>query len=333
MDFITSKSKQFKANLHSHSKLSDGKLSPTELKRIYRKAGYSILAVTDHEYPHSHNDLTTKNFLMLTGYEAYIRPSKICKFDKFLPEIHINLIAKDKDNVGIVAYDPFYCKYMPLDEQLKAPHYGRIGSRKFTVNYIQKFIDTANKNGYLVSLNHPCWSMQSYEDVLKLKNFWSMEIFNYSSMLVSDYAENMPLYDAFLRDGNYMYCHGSDDDHNKKPLTDPMSDSFGAWTMVIADKLDYESVIDSLSKGKFYASTGPTINALSINDGVAHLETTEAKRITMHLTPKSSKIVYDPDGGVVTSADFKIPKEAKYVYFSVTDKDGCHKAYTHSFSV
>ncbi len=333
MDFIKADSKQFKANLHSHSVLSDGKLTPEELVKIYKDQGYSILAITDHEYPCTHNEFTTGDFLMLTGYEAYIRPSKLCVFDKLKPEIHINLIAKDRNNAGFVAYDPFYSKYMPADKQLKALKYGHIGSRKFTRRYIQKFIDVANKNGYLVSLNHPCWSMQSYKDVLRLKNFWSMEIFNTGSMLTSDYAENMPLYDNFMREGIFMYCHGSDDNHNKKPLEDPMSDSFKAWTYVITEKLDYESVIKALEDGNFYASTGPKINELRINGKEAILKSTEAKRITMHISPKSSKIVYDKDGGVVTEAKFKIPDGIKYVYFSVTDKDGVGKAYTHAFSV
>ncbi len=331
MEFITKNSKQFKANLHSHSVLSDGKLEPAELKRIYKEKGYSILSITDHEYPCSHNDLTSDDFLMLTGYEAYIRPSKLCVYDKTKPEIHINLIARDKDNVGIVAYDPFYAKYMPLDKQMKAPHFGRIGRRKFRRGYIQRFINAANDNGYLVSLNHPCWSMQSYKDVLKLKNFWSMEIFNTGSMVISDYAENMPLYDSFMRQGTFMYCHGADDNHNKKELSDPLSDSFGAWTMVIADELNYESVIKALEEGKFYASTGPTIKRLEFKDGLAYIETTPAKRITMHITPKSSKVIYDKEGGLVTEAKIKLPKDVKYVYFSVTDSDNVGKAYTHAF--
>ena len=76
---IDPEKKQYKANLHSHSTLSDGKLTPEELKKLYKDNGYDILAITDHEYPKSHNELTDKDFLMVTGYEAYIRPSRICR--------------------------------------------------------------------------------------------------------------------------------------------------------------------------------------------------------------------------------------------------------------
>lgn len=40
----------FKANLHCHSTLSDGIMSPERLKAVYRANGYSILAITDHEH-------------------------------------------------------------------------------------------------------------------------------------------------------------------------------------------------------------------------------------------------------------------------------------------
>ena len=31
---------------------------------------------------------------MLTGYEAYIRPSSNCQLDIYGPEIHLNLLAR-----------------------------------------------------------------------------------------------------------------------------------------------------------------------------------------------------------------------------------------------
>ena len=336
MIFISRDQKQYKANLHSHSTHSDGKLTPEELVEVYKKEGYSILAITDHEYPCVHKKLSSKDFLMITGYEAYIRPSKLCVYDKYSAEIHLNLIAKDPDNNAIVAYDPLFCKYMPLPKAVVAPHVGKIGPRKFSVPYIQEFINEANKAGYLVSLNHPCWSMQETAQLEHLDGIWSVEVFNTGSMLTSDYAENMPVYDFLLRHGKKFYCHGADDNHNKLPFGDMLCDSFGAWTMVMADSLKYKDVIDALEKGKFYATTGPVIKHLEIKPGikpVVHIECTNAKRITMHMTPKFTKVVYDKDGKGVMTADFTVPKDAPYVYFSITGSSeaGGGKAYTHAF--
>ena len=95
MDFISPGARQYKANLHCHSNLSDGRLTPEELVRAYREQGYSILAITDHEASYDHTAASQPDFLLVTGYEAYIRPSPDCCLDHYGPEIHLNLLAKD----------------------------------------------------------------------------------------------------------------------------------------------------------------------------------------------------------------------------------------------
>ena len=52
----------YKANLHAHSRVSDGGLTPAELKERYKANGYSILAYTDHELLVDHSDLTDPDF-------------------------------------------------------------------------------------------------------------------------------------------------------------------------------------------------------------------------------------------------------------------------------
>ena len=38
----------YKANLHCHSTHSDGKLTVEQLKEVYKKEGYSVVAFSDH---------------------------------------------------------------------------------------------------------------------------------------------------------------------------------------------------------------------------------------------------------------------------------------------
>ena len=59
----------YKANLHCHTNISDGKLSPEEVKKAYKDNGYSVVAYTDHEVYITHNDLTDDEFLALNGME------------------------------------------------------------------------------------------------------------------------------------------------------------------------------------------------------------------------------------------------------------------------
>ena len=47
----------YKANLHSHTTVSDGALTPEEAKKAYQAEGYSIVAFTDHHKYAWHREL------------------------------------------------------------------------------------------------------------------------------------------------------------------------------------------------------------------------------------------------------------------------------------
>ena len=312
--------KQFKANLHSHSSLSDGDFSPEELKKLYKEKGYSILAITDHDCPYSHSDLSEDDFLMLTGYEATIRVDPDNKYDIYAPEIHINLFAKNADNETLIDFAPVHCKHL-----LKNPeHFNAVpqvatgeDARIYSLEYVNKFVETARKAGYLCSHNHPSWSLEEDETVYKYRGFFSMEIRNYISR-----EYNAELYEKLLRRGTRIFCHGSDDNHNKSPLGTRYSDSFGAFTYILADKLDYPSVINALECGDFYASQGPEIKELRIEGDKAILKTSPSDKIIMRFGAKHFGLLYDESGEGLTEAEFQIPKDAPFVRFTLWDKDG-----------
>lgn len=331
MQFISSDLPQFKANLHSHSNLSDGSLTPEAMVEAYKEQGYSVLAITDHEAPYDHTNLSTPDFLMLTGYEAYIRPSANCQLDAYGPEIHLNLLAKEPHNTCFVAYDPNFCKYMPHALAESRAQAGDIGPRRYEREYIRRFIREAKKAGYLVTYNHPNWSMEEPEEILHYDGFFSLEIFNTGSMVINGHENNLGLYDRLLRHGKFPFVHGADDNHNKQPFGDPRCNSFGAWTMILAPELSYPAVIRALERGDFYASTGPGIHRLSIEDSHVFLQCSDALRITMHMSPKRAQNVCARPGETVDCAEFTIPDYAPYVYFSVFGPDGT-EAHTRAFT-
>ena len=155
---------------------------------------------------------------------------------------------------------------MPLEvAEHQREHKGDLGPRKYSREYIQRFIDTARASGYLVTYNHPCWSMEAEEDTLSYDGCFSLEVFNTGSEKISGYECNMALYDKFLRKGKFLYVHGADDNHNKAPFGDLMCDSFGSWTQILAEELTYPAVIRALEEGRFYATTGPEITGVTMH--------------------------------------------------------------------
>ena len=57
----------YKGNLHMHTTLSDGKITPEEACDIYCGKGYDFIAMTDHRKPSGAG--VYKNMLLIPGAE------------------------------------------------------------------------------------------------------------------------------------------------------------------------------------------------------------------------------------------------------------------------
>lgn len=320
---ISPNKRQYKANLHCHSILSDGKRTPEELKEMYKSHGYSILAITDHERPANHQRLADEDFIMLTGYENYIRPDPEGRFNPYAKEVHLNLFARDPENIKMICYNESYCRYLKRDGALDTVV--RAGSerpREFTTEYINEYIRTAKEHGYLVAYNHPFWSMEDEADILSYEGLFSLEIMNYGALLINglDYAG--ALYDKMIRRGQRIFCHGGDDNHNKYPLDDPENDSFGAFTMIMPNEFTYGGIIDAMERGEMYASGGPEIYELSVDGDKLHIECSAVKHIYLFTGHKTLPHLHANVGESLTSADFTLSPEAKYIRITIQDERG-----------
>ena len=322
MYLISPFKKQYKANLHCHSVLSDGKKTPSELKEMYKRRGYSILSITDHEVPKSHSYLSDEAFIAITGYETYVRPNPECIYDVYDKEIHINLFARESENEAIVCYNPKYCKYMPSEEKEKLKKVGSQREREYSVSYINELIKTARENGYIAAYNHPWWSQESEADIMKYEGFFSMEMCNYGSYQIGRLEYNAALYDKMLSCGKRIFCHSADDNHNTHPSDSPHCDSFGAFTMIMPESFTYASVIDAMEKGEMYSSMGPTFKEVSMNGNKIHIECSDVERIMVFTGSKAPKRLFAERGETINSADFEIDDRAKFVRVSVVDKYG-----------
>lgn len=319
---ISPNQKQYKANLHSHTTLSDGKKTPEELKEMYKRKGYSILAITDHEAPKNHSYLNDKDFIAITGYENYIRQTENGKSNIYLSEIHLNLFARQPENETMICYNPRYCKYLSKEEQRSLRKAGSERPREYSREYINEFIQTAKENGYLVSYNHPYWSMESEADILAYEGYFSMEMCNYASHVTNRLEYNAALYDKMLLAGKRVFCHGSDDNHNDFSETHPMSDSFGAFTMIMPEEFTYEGIISAMERGEMYASMGPVFKEVSVDGDMIHIECSEVSEIHVYFGSKQPNSARAVEGQVLTEADIPIDSNAKYVRVSIFDKEG-----------
>lgn len=152
----------------------------------------------------------------------------------------------------------------------------------------------------------------------------AIEMFKGSSMNLGCDDYNPWVYDDMLMYGKKIYCVGVDDNHNFFPNNSIRSDSGLAFTMIKAEKLDYRLLTKALVAGHFYASQGPEIYALWIEDNEVHIECSEADRIACNYCIKKAVCVFDEEGNGITRASFPIDLKFGYFRITVTDKKGLH---------
>ncbi|MBE6647844.1 MAG: PHP domain-containing protein [Ruminococcaceae bacterium] len=312
----------YKANLHAHSTVSDGAYTPAELKELYKSHGYSILALTDHELLVDHSDLDDEDFLTLTSLEYAFIENKPYSHAR---TIELNMFARDQHNETQVCFDPAYVFH---GEKWRVPDVKRVGDiykRSYKVESIQQVIDEARANGFLVSLNHPGYSMETPEFFGALDGLFAMEIYNHISFIGSGvYDYNPAMYDDMLRRGKRLYCIAADDCHGGWRDESPKCDRYGGFVMIKADELEYSKIISALENGDFYASPGPLIEELYVEDGVAHIRTSAAKYIAMNTcTRPFGGIAAAGEGEYIFEATFKLPASG-YFRFDVIDERGRH---------
>ncbi len=321
----------YKANLHCHSTISDGWLTPEQLRDAYKARGYSVLAITDHELMADHTALSTPDFLLLNGYEVYVKE----RLDdpRFAKNCHLNLIAKDPRQNKMICVDPAYIRYGEKNgltaEEL--PRVGDMCHRRYGPRCVNCMIKTANENGYLVAYNHPSWSFESIQELSQCDGMYAMEVHNTGTTLEGFPGDDARVYDQLLRQGKRLYCLANDDNHNKYPLTSPRSDSFGGFNMIKANELTYGAIIAALEQGHFYASQGPEITELYAQDGKIFITCSDARRIHMVTggrTPGRQYIARE--GEWLREAEFDLKQDDMFFRIEVHDPCG-NKAWTQAF--
>lgn len=298
----------YKANLHSHSTCSDGRFTPEELKEMYMEKGYSIIAYTDHGRLYPQNHLTDENFLALNGLEVGLGEYR--KGDwryNIRKNCDIGLIASDPDFRGSLGHEKHDGRYSP--------------------EVVNEIMRTYRNAGFFVTHNHPAWSMERYEDYKHYKYMHATEIVNYGAYLSGFSEHNEHVYDDMLMDGRRIFCLATDDNHNKVGRPD----SFGAYTVIKAEKLDYPSVMEALFAGNFYASEGPEIKELYVDDDkVLHVVTSPAVRISINTPTKMRGYVNSDGSELVTELSWKLEPKCSYVRIVVTDEHG-KNAYSNAY--
>lgn len=307
----------YKGNMHCHSTLSDGKMTPEELKAFYKARGYHFLAITDHDSINCHSYLDDEDFITITSAEYSIKefPEQSTLKNQRMKCCHMNLYAKEQTNTKQICYSPVYDKYSKGERREALQRYNEGYQRVYSAEGINDLIRIANENGFFVAYNHPRWSLENYSHYSRYEGLWGVEVFNNACFFEGIFEYDIHVHDDLLRDGKRVFLSVGDDNHSEEM-------SGVAFVSVNAESLTYGALIDALLAGRFYASFGPRILDLRVEDGIARIRTSEAAMIGFTTEGRRHGVLHAPKGESITEASFEIRRDDGFVRFFVQDERG-----------
>lgn len=164
-----------KGILHTHSTNSDGILTPEQVLKFYKNAGYGFVSITDH------NRLTrvsADDLVTIPGVEINLGRTALGY------DYHVVIIGLEE---------------MPSENVRRG---------------IQELIDWAKSQDLFVFIAHPYWSMLSMEDLLRLERYDAIEVFNTGCEVEISRGYSGVYWDYLLHAGRSVFGVAVDDTHH-----------------------------------------------------------------------------------------------------------------------
>lgn len=321
--------KQAKAQLHTHTTRSDGRLSPQYIVDKYHETGYDILAITDHwlaTWPW--NDFASFEISNTTKTRV-----KNGEFDSVKPEdylIYENRSPEKLNMIAVLGSEPSW-------REPRTHHMVSLFSNITGADMeFEEALAAAEKAGGLFSFAHPGRSVEKNnnkpEDYIhfltKYQNIYGIDIFNRASYRE---PERFPYCRELI---SIILNHfGSPDNPGWRPVWLTATDDTHnpgvenidrAFQIQLLDKLDQENVYKSLKEGKFFwaaKSPGeniPIINSIDFKKNIITVNGSGYEQIVWY---SDNKIIHKGN-----TFDYKkdCAEDIDYLYFI---------AYTANFSV
>jgi hypothetical protein len=282
--------------LHAHTTRSDGELEPDALAAHYERAGFDVLAITDHGRV---TDARTSGGLLV------------------VPSAELNCVLPEGRDGHVLALG-----IAAGEDELE-----EIRSALPTLAELAAWIKA---HGGVAYLAHPYWTgipagaLELPEDVT------GIEVFNAGCELECGRGLAGVHWDELLVAGRTCPALATDDTHH------PGFDSGFAWTWVRAVERTRAAVLDALATGALYASCGPLVHELRRDGDALDVHTSPCASVTLVSRPKlgaaahagrlgyreGATAVETDDDGLIVRARLELRGLAGYARLEVADAHG-----------
>ena len=292
-----------KGNLHSHTTNSDGRPSPQERLDGYVHQGYDYLCLSDH------NNITFLDTVACADGFTLIQGAELHPDNPFGGQRHHFVALNLKEDMDARAMPP------------------------------QHVIDAVRQQGGSVWLAHPHWSnVNIRRDTLPLTGLAGVEVFNTLCERMGRGVGAVHWDDWMAIEDRLIPALANDDAHSQE---EDNLDTYESWTMVKVKERSVDAVLEALTKGCSYCTTGPEIHAISLergpndvaDDNVAidvNIRCSEARAV--RAVQDSKGVEYRKGGEIFTEASFSLRPDARWVRFEIIGPEG-NKAWSNPYDL
>ena len=287
--------KWHKGNFHCHTRSSDGALWVQDAVAEFRKRGFSVLAITDHEQTNDIRGLSDDKILVLNGME-----------------MHPVLERPTRDNYHICG--------------VHLPHGYSIS--RASRQAVQPCLDQAARVGAVNILAHPKEMSHTLEEFIHLKNLHGVEVWTSLSEIDGHMGSSEDEWAEAMDAGVFLTAIGSDDTHWAP--RHGWRDVAAGWTMLKMPSLTAANVLKAVKTGATYASGGPAISDFryNTNDNTVTVKSSAATIIDFKGPKGLRKTRVAPAGKSIRSFTWELPEDWPWVRTVVTD-DHQYQAWTN----
>ena len=170
----------------------------------------------------------------------------------------------------------------------------------------QTVLDAIAAEGGLAVMCHPNWEKEfahcPHGVLESLQGYAGIEIYNGVVSWLRGSPTATDRWDRLLGEGRKVWGFATDDCH--------MENDIGvAWTVVQSTGRDVASIVTALREGRFYASTGVTIERVLSHGPTVSIQTKDAQSISLFSDYGFRRAISEGN-----SLTFTVPEDADYTY-------------------
>lgn len=325
----------YRGNLHTHSLWSDGDEYLEMIAVWYRDHNYDFLCFTDHNVIQrterwidveksagkrlAYDKLRTRfpeNWIEDRMREGRLEV-KLKTFDQVVERIAEPgkyLLIQGQEITDRFQKKPIHMNASNVQEVV--PPLGGDSVYDVMQNNTNAVIAQRERTGQpiLIHLNHPNfgWGITA-EDLAKVRGENFFEVYNghpgVNNRGDDIHASTEQIWDIILAkrltelDLPVMYGIATDDGHNYHQIPSRKSEPGRGWVMVLASDLSTASLIENLEKGRFYSSSGVTLNRVVSDEKGLSIDIAGAPDVEYTIEFIGTRAGFDPKSAPVTDKD------------------------------